>query len=87
MALLVWAAATAWSVGYCAAHGYGQSAEPLTFVLWFPAWVFWGVVAPWLVCIVVSLWYALVLMRDEDLGADEQEDDEALSPAPEHTDG
>ena len=84
---MVWAAATIWSVGYCARAGYGQSTEPLSFVLWFPAWVFWGVVAPWLACIVVSLWYAFVLMRDEDLGANELDDETDLFQAPERDNG
>jgi len=76
VALCIWVAATAWSVGYCAMHGYGRTAESLTFVLWFPDWIFWGIVAPWLVCVAVSIWYAFVLMRDEDLGSNEQDDDE-----------
>jgi hypothetical protein len=87
VALVVWAAATAWSVGYCAMSGYGQSDEPLAFVLWFPEWVFWGIVAPWLVCVVISIWYAFVLMRDEDLGANEQDGDEDPFQAMERNDG
>ena len=76
VALAVWAAATAWSVGYCALNGYDRAAESLSFVLWFPDWVFWGIVAPWLVCIAVSIWYAFALMRDEDLGSNEEGDEE-----------
>ncbi len=75
VAALVWAAATAWSVGYCARYGYGRSVESLSFVLWFPDWVFWGIVAPWLVCIVISLWFALSFMSDEDLGTNDQDED------------
>ncbi|MBI2824248.1 MAG: hypothetical protein HYX69_06140 [Planctomycetia bacterium] len=67
--LVVWVVATAWSVGYCALAGYGRDPASLTFVLWFPDWVFWGIVAPWFVCIAISLWFALVFMRDEDLGS------------------
>jgi len=87
VALVVWAVATAWSVGYCALAGYGQSGETLSFVLWFPDWVFWGIVAPWLACVVISMWYAFVLMRDEDLGADDQDEEEDLYRPPERTDG
>lgn len=81
VAVVVWAMATAWSVGYCALHGYGRTVDSLTYVLWFPDWIFWGIVAPWLTCVVVSLWYALAFMRDEDLGANDQEaDDDPFQP-------
>ena len=75
MAALIWGAATAWSVGYTALYGYHRSAESLTFVLWFPDWIFWGIVVPWLACIVASLWYALLFMRDEDLGSNDQDEE------------
>ncbi|HEY4308659.1 MAG TPA: DUF997 family protein [Pirellulales bacterium] len=75
VAALIWAAATAWSVGYCALFGYGRTPESLTFVLWFPDWIFWGIVAPWLACVVVSMWFAFFFMRDEDLGSNDQDED------------
>jgi hypothetical protein len=75
VAALIWGAATAWSVGYTALYGYHRSAESLTFVLWFPDWIFWGIVVPWLACIVASLWYALLFMRDEDLGSNDQDEE------------
>ena len=42
---LVAVLATAYSVGYCTLFGYGRAGEPVRFVLGFPAWVFWGIVA------------------------------------------
>jgi hypothetical protein len=86
VAFVVWAFALAWSVGYCAVNGYHRTAESLTFVLWFPDWVFWGIVVPWLACVVVSIWFAFGLMRDEDLGSNEQGDDEQAFSEPEHRD-
>jgi len=75
VAVAIWAIATTYSVGYCALYGYGRDPASLTYVLWFPDWIFWGVVAPWLACIAASLWFAFVLMRDEDLGSNEEDDD------------
>ncbi|MES1213615.1 MAG: DUF997 family protein [Singulisphaera sp.] len=75
VAALIWAVATAWSVGYAALYGYNRSADSLTFVLWFPDWIFWGVVVPWLACIVASIWFAFVFMRDEDLGTNDVDED------------
>jgi hypothetical protein len=81
VAVAIWAVATAYSVGYCSLYGYGRSPESLTFVLWFPDWIFWGIVTPWLVCVVASMWFAFVLMRDEDLGSNDQnEDDDPFQP-------
>jgi hypothetical protein len=68
-----WVAAVAYTVAYCARYGYNRPVESLTFVLWFPDWVFWGIVAPWLACAAFSLWFAWGVMRDEDLGSDADE--------------
>jgi hypothetical protein len=67
VALGVFAAAITYTVGYCSRFGYGRSAESLTFVLGFPSWVFWGVIAPWVVCTAVSFWFVLSFMKDEPL--------------------
>jgi hypothetical protein len=68
LALLVWLVAMIYSVAYCYLNGYNRSADSLTFVLWFPDWVFWGIVAPWMVCILLSLVFAFRVMGDEPLG-------------------
>jgi hypothetical protein len=65
---LVAALATAYSVGYCTLFGYGRAGEPIRFVLGFPAWVLWGVVAPWAACVLVCAWFSFRFMEDRDLG-------------------
>jgi hypothetical protein len=35
-----------------------------------PDWVFWGIVVPWLVCAIVSAWFALCVMQDAPLASD-----------------
>ena len=65
---LIACAATAYSVGYCAFSGYGHVGEPIRFVLGFPSWVFWGIVAPWGVCVLICGWFSCWFMSDEDLG-------------------
>ena len=67
----IWLVATIYSVGYCCLYGYRRAPETLTFVLGFPDWVFWGLVAPWAVFTVVSILFALCFMKDEDLGDEE----------------
>jgi hypothetical protein len=77
--MLLWVAALIYTVGYCYLFGYHRTAESLTFILGFPDWVFWGVLAPWVACILVSYWFSHIFMQDEYLGddGDEQEVDHA----------
>ncbi len=67
-ALLTWAAALAYTIIYCSKQAYNRDWETMTFVLGFPDWVFYGIIAPWGVCLVLSWWYAFFYMTDEDLG-------------------
>jgi len=73
MALAMWIIAMLYTITYCYLHGYNRSVESLTFVLWFPDWVFWGIVVPWLTCIVLSTVFAFRVMGDESLGDDVDE--------------
>jgi hypothetical protein len=57
-------------LGYCYTFGYDSAGEPIRFVLGFPAWVFWGIVVPWLGCVAFAAWFSLVFMTDETLGDD-----------------
>lgn len=70
-------AAMTYTVTYCALFGYDLAAEDLQFVLGFPDWVFWGIVAPWAVCLVVSTWFSFFFMRDDPL-----DDGDDASPGP-----
>jgi len=67
-ALAIWLLAMLYTITYCYLYGYGRSVESLTFVWWFPDWVFWGIIVPWGVCIVISTVFALGVMGDESLG-------------------
>ncbi|MGD9721022.1 MAG: hypothetical protein AB7O59_03090 [Pirellulales bacterium] len=68
LALVMWVVAMTYSVWYCYTRGYGRSPESLTFVLWFPDWVFWGIVVPWLTSAAVSVVFAFGFMGTESLG-------------------
>jgi hypothetical protein len=70
-------AAMAYSVGYCALFGYGRAGEPIHFVLGFPSWVFWGIVAPWGACVLIAGWFSWRFMSDEALGAVREDEDDA----------
>lgn len=68
LALGLWLLAMVYSISYCYVYGYGRAADSLSFVLWFPDWVFWGIVAPWGLCILVSTVFAFCIMGNEPLG-------------------
>jgi hypothetical protein len=86
LALGTWVVAMLYTVTYCYRNGYGRDVDSLTFVLWFPDWVFWGVVVPWGLCIVFSTIFAFRIMGAESLGEDVG-DEQALIDEPLDPDG
>jgi hypothetical protein len=74
-ALTMWFVAMSVTVATCYRYGYQQDpGEPMSFVLWFPSWIFWGLIVPWLACSVVSAWFAFFYMQDEPI------EDERIDP-------
>jgi hypothetical protein len=77
MALGIWLAAMTYTVGFSIWQGYGHPPGQMpSLVLGIPSWVVFGVIAPWLVCIAASWWFAYGWMTDEPLGADEDISDD-----------
>jgi len=79
--LIVWLAAATYTVGYCTCYGYGRAPQDVRFVLWFPDWVFWGIVVPWLTCAIISAWFALCVMQDAPLVSDADAPPEDNTPS------
>src|SRR6478736_5437430 len=75
----IWLAACVYSLSVCYRFGYGRDVATLSYVLGFPDWVFWGVVVPWTVCTILCLVLSHFVIRDEDLG--EEQAEEQLGPA------
>lgn len=72
VSLAVFAAALAYTVGYCCRFAYGRPATEIRYYAGIPDWVLWGIVAPWIVCLAVTVWFSLGFMRDEPLEPDGQ---------------
>lgn len=68
--MTIWLAAMLYSVGYSVLNGYNRPVESIQYVYGFPDWVFWGVVVPWVVCAIVTIWFALFFMTSDSLGED-----------------
>ena len=70
----VWVAACVWSVGVCYRMGYERDADTLAYILGFPDWIFWGVIAPWTTCTVICFLMSYFVIRDDDLGEEQAEE-------------
>jgi hypothetical protein len=69
---LIFICAMSYSVLYCYWNGYHRPPESLSLVFGVPDWVFWGVVAPWMICLLLSFWFGSTFMHDAELGVGEE---------------
>jgi hypothetical protein len=72
---VAWFAAMTYCCTYCYFFGYirpGFQPGPADVqpVLGMPSWVFWGIMVPWAVCSLFTIWFAGFVMTDDDLGKD-----------------
>jgi hypothetical protein len=71
----IWAIACLYSVGYCYLFGYHRTAESIRYYAGVPDWVFLGLLAPWMLCTMLSFWISNYFMTDDDLGEEQPEED------------
>ncbi|MGD9857460.1 MAG: DUF997 family protein, partial [Planctomycetaceae bacterium] len=62
-------AALLWVVPFSYFYGYHEIADPneLKTIIGIPAWVFWGVFVPWIVCTLVTIGICLWFIQDDEL--------------------
>ncbi len=66
--LVVFAVCLVWSVSWCYLTGYPEPADgQIAKMFGIPAWVFWGVVVPWLAANGFTIWFCLFYMADDPL--------------------
>ena len=64
------------TIGFCGLYGYRtHPAAPPPLVMGIPDWVCWGVLAPWTVVLILTVWFAFWGMRDVDLGEEREAHD------------
>jgi len=61
----IWFVFFLWVVGVSYVMGYGE-VDPTYSVMGFPAWIFWGVLLPFVVATLVNCLYAFVYLKDDD---------------------
>jgi hypothetical protein len=69
--VVVWIVACAYTVGY--AWRFAYRTGDVNLIGGIPEWVVWGVIAPWLACTVLTVWFAFRGIQDEDLGDDAEQ--------------
>ncbi len=65
-----WFVALCWSVPYCYINGYGQKVDPeaLSTIMGIPSWLFGGILLPWIVADLFTIWVCFFYMKDDKLG-------------------
>ena len=82
-----WVVALIWAVPYCYLNGYNVAdPENIKTVLGMPAWLFWGIAAPWIVANLFTTWFCFAYMKDDDLGVNPDEEVETDSQQEEDED-
>lgn len=71
LVFVIFAIACTHTVVYTTTFGYNRPIDSLRFVFGFPDWVFYGIVVPWGLCVLISWGFGALFVRDEDLGEDE----------------
>lgn len=72
--LAIWLAAMVYILTYCYLFGHPPDNGQVVLIWGMPSWVFWGVVVPWGVSNLITVWVCFGFMADDDLGADRAEE-------------
>ena len=74
----IWLTALVYSLTTCYRLGFNRPVSDLKLVYGFPEWVFWGIVVPWITCVLLSWIFGLMFIRDHHLGEDLEDNDDEL---------
>lgn len=79
---VTWLAALVFCGGWIGLFGYLPEAErPLepVLIMGIPSWVIWGLFLPWSILVVVTWYFAAVILKDDEPLILPPADDEAIS--------
>ena len=73
--LCVFTICIVWTLLTCFVLGYRSSddASEVSVVFGMPSWVFWGIFCPWVAADLMTTYFCLRVMKDDDLGQAEDE--------------
>lgn len=75
--LVVWAAALVWTLAASYLLGPRTPGEPIRAFLGIPLWVWVGILLPWAISTLVTIWFCLFGIADDDLGPERKEGGDA----------
>ena len=64
--LLTWSVCCIWVISYCGIYGYDLEPKDISTVFGFPDWAFWGIALPWIFANLVTFWFCLRVLKNED---------------------
>jgi hypothetical protein len=67
----VWAVALVWTLSVSFWRGLDPDPKDLHYGI--PGWVWLGVLLPWLICTLVTIYFCLHIVSDDDLGEERPE--------------
>ena len=65
--LLTWLVFAIWVISYSLSYGYDLDPETFSTVIGIPAWIFWGIGLPWVLAILVTISFAVFVIKDDPL--------------------
>lgn len=68
-----WVGFAAWTLGYNAAHAFDAEGSADDLVWGMPSWVVFGILIPWILGLVLTVWFALRFMHDTPLDPEDFE--------------
>ena len=65
--LLTWIVFAIWVISYTLRYGYDLDPDNFSTVIGIPEWVFWGIGLPWILAILVTVGFAVFIIKDDPL--------------------
>ena len=63
--LIIWSVICLWVMLSSHFLGYAKDTSDVKILFGMPSWVAWSIALPWLVSIIVSVWFAFGFMKDD----------------------
>lgn len=65
--LATWVVFLVWTLSYNASYAFDVAASTVEPIMGMPRWVFFGILVPWMVGLVLTFWFATYFMKDTQL--------------------
>ncbi len=69
----IWVGFASWVLGYAAVHAYPKDPSSMGLTFGLPTWVVWGILVPWILATMITIWFCLFVMEDHQNEADGDE--------------